>query len=211
MDFQQAQSFRVQRICRDFYHHSNMTRFSQSGALSTRERERERRKKNKRRAKQRRREEIVAEKWQEDPIPRTPRTHAGKHGKNQYGPDCPGQLLIADCGWNKPVRIYDTAMNETRPPRGGTFKIGGWGGGGYGGTDIPFFLRKGSFPWEKLPLELKQAIVAIAMNLELQTAHNLFAVSKEFRQLATLEHIKSYGITSQRTLATSRLLKAPWL
>jgi len=95
-----------------------MTRFSQSGALSTRERERERRKKNKRRAKQRRREEIVAEKWQEDPIPRTPRTHAGKHGKNQYGPDCPGQLLIADCGWNKPVRIYDTAMNETRPPRG---------------------------------------------------------------------------------------------
>ena len=104
-----------------------------------------RKRRKEKRAKQRH-EEMLAEKWEEDPIPRPLRTHAGKHSKNQYSPNYLGQLLIADCGWGKPVRIYDTAMNETRPPRSGTFKIDGWGGGGSGGTDIPFFLRKGPFP-----------------------------------------------------------------
>jgi hypothetical protein len=147
MDFQQAQSFRVQRICRDFYHHSNTPQYSQSRPLvSKRERGREKKKEKKRQERQRRRKEIRVEEWQENPTPRPQRTYAGKHGKNQYGPDYPGQLLIADCGWDKLVRIYDTTISETRPPRSGTFKIDGWGGGGSSGTDIPFFLRKGAFP-----------------------------------------------------------------
>jgi len=176
-----------------------MPRSSQlASQISEGEREREKSKGKKRRVRQRLREETFAERAKEQPIPRPPRTHAGKHGKNQYSPDYPGQLLIADCGWDKPVRIYDTTMNETRPPRSGSFKIQGWGGGGSGGTDIPFFLRKGPFPWAELPIELKLTIVAIAMKLERRTAHNLFAVSKEFRALAALEHMKSYGLISER-------------
>ena len=150
-----------------------MPQYSQLAPL-----ERERRKENKGCAKQRRRKEILTQ--QVNSIPPPPRTHAGKHGKNQYGPDYPGQLLIADCGWDKPVRIYDTTVIETRPPRSGAFKIQGCCGGGSGGIDIPFFLRKGPFPWAKLPLELKEAIVATAMKLERRTAHNLFAVSRDF-------------------------------
>ena len=200
MDFRHAQSFRVQRICRDFYHHNNTPQYSQlAPQISERERERDRSKEKKRRATQQLHKERFAERAKENPIPQPLRTHAGKHGKNQYGPDYSGQLLIADCGWDRLVRIYDTSINETRPPRSGSFKIQGWGGGGSGGTDIPFFLWKGPFSWVKLPLELKQAIVATAMKLERRTAHNLFAVNKEFRELATLEHIKSYGLISKRT------------
>jgi hypothetical protein len=132
-----------------------MPQYPQSRSLIPgRKRERKRRE-NKRRAKRQQQEGILPENWKENPILRPLRTHAGKHSKNQYSPDSLGQPLIADCGWNKLVRIYDTATNETRPPCSGTFKIEGWGGGGSGGRDIPFFLRKGPFPWDKLPLELK--------------------------------------------------------
>ena len=63
---------------------------------------------------------------------------------------------------------------------------------------MQFFLRKGFFPWVKLPMELKMAIVAMAMRLDRQTAHKLFAVSKEVRELATWEHIKVNGLTEAR-------------
>src|SRR5436190_9884217 len=80
MDFRH---FRVQRICRDFYHPSNIPRPSRlAPQISEREKQRERSKEKKRRAKQRLREERFAERAKEHPIPRTPRTHAGKHGKN---------------------------------------------------------------------------------------------------------------------------------
>jgi len=42
------------------------------------------------------------------------------------------------------------------------------------------------------------AIVAMAMRLDRQTAHKLFAVSKEVRELATWEHIKVNGLTEAR-------------
>ena len=163
--------------------------------MSQHERERERKRENKRLAKRRRREVMMASERLQPP---PPHVHAGKHGRNQYGPDYPGQLLIADCGWDNLVRIYDTSTRETRLPCSGAFRVGGWGRGGTGGQLMQFFLRKGFFPWVKLPVELKMAIVVTAMRLDRQTTHKLFAVSKEVRELATWEHIKVNGLTEAR-------------
>jgi len=116
-------------------------------------------------------------------LPHLKKKQRGWGRRNKNKPKNPDDVSVIDAGWNGPVKLLDPRKNGAAPPKDSVMRFKtGWGGSA-AAEPVPVFVRKGPFPFERLPTEIQLRIVECVLERKLGESWEIWDVSRKVRDL----------------------------